>query len=104
MICSKCQCDFCYSCGRRRLGVKFFGSHDSRYSPLGCKYNLYPNKPILRHTVRGLVTGVATLAVPVAIVGAMTILAVGTTISLPTYGTYRLIKHIRFKRYERQRR
>ncbi|CAF1600413.1 unnamed protein product [Adineta ricciae] len=104
MVCSKCQCDFCYSCGRRRLGVKFFGSHDSRYSPLGCKYNLYPNKPILRHTVRGLVTGVATLAVPVAIVGAMTILAVGTTIALPTYGTYRLIKHIRFKRYERQRR
>src|SRR5690349_14349601 len=69
MICSKCQCDFCYNCGRRRLGFKFLGSHESRFSPLGCKYNLYPDKPILRHTVRGLVAGAATLAIPVAAVG-----------------------------------
>ncbi|UJR23243.1 hypothetical protein I4U23_026263 [Adineta vaga] len=104
MICSKCQCDFCYNCGRRRLGLKFFGSHESRYSPFGCKYNLYPDKPILRRTVRGLVTGFATLTIPVAVVGAVAILAVGTTIAVPTYGTYRLIKHIRSKRYERHQR
>jgi hypothetical protein len=103
MVCSKCQCDFCYNCGRRRLGIKFLGSHESRYSPLGCKYNLYPDKPILRHTVRGLVAGAATLAVPVAAVGAVALLAVGTTIGAPTYGTYRLVKHIRSRRQERRR-
>ena len=104
MICSKCQCDFCYNCGRRRFGIKFLGSHESRLSPLGCKYNLYPDKPILRHTVRGLVAGAATLAIPVAAVGAVALLAVGTTIGAPTYGTYRLVKHIRSKRQERSRR
>jgi hypothetical protein len=104
MICSKCQCDFCYNCGRKRLGIKFLGSHESRFSPLGCKYNLYPDKPILRHTVRGLVAGAATLAIPVAAVGAVALLAVGTTIGAPTYGTYRLVKHIRSRRQERRRR
>jgi hypothetical protein len=104
MVCSKCQCDFCYNCGRRRLGVKFLGSHESRFSPLGCKYNLYPDKPILRRTVRGLVAGAATLALPVAAVGAVALLAVGTTIGAPTYGTYRLVKHIRSRRQERRRR
>ncbi|CAF2693899.1 unnamed protein product [Rotaria sp. Silwood2] len=104
MVCSKCQCDFCYNCGRRRFGMKFLGSHESRFSPLGCKYNLYPDKPLLRHTVRGLVAGAATLALPVAAVGAVALLAVGTTIGAPTYGTYRLVKHIRTKRQERRRR
>jgi hypothetical protein len=65
---------------------------------LGCKYNLYPDKPILRRTVRGLVAGAATLAAPVAAVGAVALLAVGTTIGAPTYGTYRLVKYIRHKR------
>jgi len=68
---------------------------------LGCKYNLYPDKPILRRTVRGLVAGAATLAAPVAAVGAVALLAVGTTIGAPTYGTYRLVKHIRRKRRTR---
>ena len=104
MVCSKCQCDFCYNCGRRRVEIKFLGSHESRLSPFGCKYNLYPDKPILRHTVRGLVAGAATLAIPVAAVGAVALLAVGTTIGAPTYGTYRLVKHIRSKRQERRRR
>jgi len=104
MVCSKCQCDFCYNCGRRRLGIKFLGSHESRYSPLGCKYNLYPDKPILRRTVRGLVAGAATLAIPVAAVGAVALLAVGTTIGAPTYGTYRLVKHIRSRRQQHRRR
>ncbi|CAF3647982.1 unnamed protein product, partial [Rotaria sp. Silwood2] len=58
---------------------------------------LYPDKPILRYTVRGLVAGAATLAAPVAAVGAVALLAVGTTIGAPTYGTYRLVKHIRNK-------
>ena len=95
MICSKCQCDFCYNCGRRRLGMKFLGSHESRYSPFGCKFNYYPNKPIIRHTVRGLVAGAA--------VGAVALLAVGTTIAAPTYGTYRLVKHFKAKREQRRR-
>jgi hypothetical protein len=64
--------------------------------------NLYPIKPILRHTVRGLVVGAATLAVPVAAVGGVALLAVGTTIGASTYGTYRLVKHIRSQRQERR--
>jgi len=118
MICSKCHCDFCYNCGKRRYGIKFLGSHESRFSPFGkkfylfrcsriiffysgCKYNLYPDKPILRRTVRGLVAGAVTIAAPVAAVGAVAILAVGTTIAAPTYGTFRLIRHIRRKRRAR---
>ena len=104
MVCSKCQCDFCYNCERRRLGIKFFGSHESRLSPSGYKYNVYPHKPILRHTVRGLVIGAATLAIPVAAVGAVGLLAAGTTIGAPTYGTYRLVKHIRSKCLRHHRR
>lgn len=104
MVCSKCQCEFCYNCGRKRIGIKFLGSHESRYSPFGCKFNLYPNKPILRHTVRGLVTSAATLAAPVAAVGAVALLAVGTTIAAPTYGTYRLVKHIQSKKKQRRQR
>lgn len=102
MVCSKCHCDFCYNCGKRRFGIKFLGSHESRFSPFGCKYNLYPDKPVLRHTVRGLVAGAVTLAAPVAAVGAVALLAVGTTIGAPTYGTYRLVKHIRNRRRNRR--
>ncbi|CAF3205489.1 unnamed protein product [Rotaria socialis] len=58
----------------------------------------------LRHTVRGLVAGAASLAIPVAAVGAVALLAVGTTIGAPTYGTYRLVKHIHSKRQERRQR
>ncbi|CAF2151848.1 unnamed protein product [Rotaria magnacalcarata] len=79
-------------------------SHESRFSPLGCKYNFYPDKPLVRHTVRGLVTGAASLVIPVAAVGAVALLAVGTTIGAPTYGTYRLVKHIHSKRQERRQR
>lgn len=68
---------------------------------VGCKYNFYPDKPVVRYTVRGLVAGAATLAAPVAAVGAVALLAVGTTIAAPTYGTYRLVKHIRNKRRTR---
>ena len=35
MVCSKCHCDFCYNCGKRRYGIKFLGSHESRFSPFG---------------------------------------------------------------------
>ena len=45
--------------------------------------------------------GAATLAAPVAAVGAVALLAVGTTIAAPTYGTYRLVRHIRSKRRNR---
>ena len=35
MVCSKCHCDFCYNCGKRRFGLKLIGTHESRYSPFG---------------------------------------------------------------------
>ena len=63
---------------------------------------MYPDKPILRYTLRGLVAGAATVAAPVAVVGAAALLAVGTTIGAPTYGTYRLVKHIRKKQRARR--
>ena len=47
--------------------------------------------------------GAATLAAPVAAVGAVALLTVGATIGAPTYGTYRLVKHLRKKRQERRR-
>jgi hypothetical protein len=56
------------------------------FSHLGCRYNLYPDKPILRRTVRGLVAGTTTVAAAILVVGA--------TIDAPTYGTYRLVKYI----------
>ncbi|UJR29501.1 hypothetical protein I4U23_010718 [Adineta vaga] len=49
-------------------------------------------------------TGITTLAIPIAIVGAVVTVAVGTRIAVPSYGTYRLIKHIRSKRYEHHQR
>ncbi|CAF3564668.1 unnamed protein product [Rotaria socialis] len=66
-----------------------------------CKIHISRN---VRHTVRGLVAGAASLAIPVAAVGAVALLAVGTTIGAPTYGTYRLVKHIHSKRQERRQR
>ncbi|CAF3364300.1 unnamed protein product [Rotaria socialis] len=87
-----------------RCKIHISRSHESRFSPLGCKYNFYPDKPLVRHTVRGLVAGAASLAIPVAAVGAVALLAVGTTIGAPTYGTYRLVKHIHSKRQERRQR
>ncbi|CAF1470647.1 unnamed protein product, partial [Didymodactylos carnosus] len=95
MTCSKCSCDFCYNCGKRRLEIKFFGTHES------CKYNLYPNKPVLRKTLRGLFVGAAVVVAPVAAVGAVALLAVGTTVAVPTYGTYRLVKFLR-QRHQRR--
>ncbi|CAF1329619.1 unnamed protein product [Rotaria magnacalcarata] len=99
MICTKCQCNFCYNCGKRRFGIKFLGLHESRFSPFECKYNFYPDKPLVRHTVHGLVAGAASLAIPIA---AVALLAVGTTIGAPTHGTYRLFKHIRSKRQQQR--
>lgn len=57
MTCSKCDTGFCYKCGGRYLDLKFFGNHLSRYSPLGCKYNFKPNRPVLRRFIRGSVFG-----------------------------------------------
>ncbi|CAM4813385.1 unnamed protein product [Rotaria magnacalcarata] len=97
MSCSKCHYDFCCRCGKRRLQMKILGSHDDRYSLFGCKYNLYPEKRALRYTTRGLVAGTAALVTPLAVATGITLCAVGTVIGLPTYGTYRLVKHIRNK-------
>ncbi|CAF3731852.1 unnamed protein product [Rotaria socialis] len=102
MSCSKCQCDFCCRCGKRRLQMKILGSHDDRYSLFGCKYNLYPEKRALRYTTRGLVAGTASLVVPLAVATGITLCAEGTAIGLPTYGTYPLVKHIHNKNRARR--
>ncbi|CAF1417421.1 unnamed protein product, partial [Didymodactylos carnosus] len=35
MTCSQCSCQFCYNCGKQRITLKWLGSHDSKFSPLG---------------------------------------------------------------------
>ncbi|CAF0874306.1 unnamed protein product [Rotaria sordida] len=74
MTYSKYQYDFCYNCK--------------------CKYNLYSDKPILRHIVHELIAATATLTISVAVVGEFALLFFSITIDTLTYDTYHLIKHI----------
>ena len=85
---SRCSTDFCYKCGKKHRSAGILGDHYSRYSFLGCKYNLLPNKPAARIAVRsGAVFGtfifVSIAAVSVASVGCIA-LAV-SPIGIPVY-------------------
>lgn len=67
-------------------------------SIFGCPYNLHPEKPWLRRTIRGTIaTGVA-VASPVLLVGA----AVAAAVLLPSVGIYRLARRIRARRLLRR--
>jgi len=88
MVCTKCSTDFCYKCGKKHRSAGILGDHYSRYSFLGCKYNLLPNKPAARIAVRsGAVFGtfifVSIAAVSLASVGCIA-LAV-SPIGIPVY-------------------
>ncbi|XP_045181788.2 uncharacterized protein LOC123540640 isoform X2 [Mercenaria mercenaria] len=101
MICSKCDTGFCYKCGGRYLDLKFFGNHLSRYSPLGCKYNYKPDRPVLRRLIRGsvfgakLLGGVFLVGLGVAAVG---VLLGASVVILPAFGAYKYRRHRKFKR------
>jgi len=92
-----CQTNFCYKCGQKFRHIKFIGDHYNRLSVLGCKYRFYPEKPVKRRIIRGSILAGKILATPIvatlaAVIGIGAVV-VGVVV-LPTYGSYRLIKHI----------
>lgn len=64
---------------------------------LGCPYNLHPEKPWLRRTIRGAIATGVVVASPLIVVGAVT----AAVTVLPTVGIYRLVKHVRHRRRTR---
>lgn len=64
---------------------------------LGCPYNLHPEKPWLRRTIRGAIATGVVVASPLLIVGAAT----AAVTVLPTVGIFRLVKRARTRRYVR---
>jgi len=88
MTCNRCKTDFCYRCGGKHYSLGWLGNHYSRYSFLGCKYNLHPNKPVLRVAKRsGVIVG-GTLLMPLALTG----LVLGATLVLPSVVIYNKCK------------
>ncbi|CAF1286530.1 unnamed protein product [Rotaria magnacalcarata] len=91
MICGKCNSKFCYRCGSK-MRLPFYIGHDAKYSIFGCKYKLWPKRPLLRWLVRGSIfTGVVILTpvvlgalIALAAVGIPTIIIIGC-FALPLY-------------------
>ncbi|UJR09684.1 hypothetical protein I4U23_013916 [Adineta vaga] len=94
MTCSSCQCEFCYLCGRRYCKIPVVGHHNNKFSMFGCPYILHPEKPWLRRTIRGTIATSLIVASPVIVAGALT----AAVTVLPTFGVYKLVKHIRARR------
>ncbi|CAF0982086.1 unnamed protein product [Adineta ricciae] len=85
MTCSSCQCEFCYLCGRQYMKIPVIGSHGNKFSVFGCPYNLHPEKPWLRRTIRGSIATGVVVASPIVLVGAIT----AAVTVLPTFGIYK---------------
>ena len=98
MTCRSCSCEFCYLCGRRYRKIPFIGQHSNRLSVFGCPYNLTPERPWLRRTIRGSIATTAVVASPLIITGA----AVAAITVLPPLGIYRLVQHVRRNRATRR--
>ncbi|XP_033099709.1 uncharacterized protein LOC117103255 [Anneissia japonica] len=105
MTCSHCKTEFCYQCGERFRGMKFFGDHYSRYSVFGCKYRFKPHDPMERRAVRGAVLGCQILAAPVClglVVGAGGLVLTCSAIALPVYGGFKLHQYIKANKRRRR--
>ena len=76
MICSKCNSKFCYRCGSR-MRLPFYVGHDAKYSIFGCKYKLWPNRPLMRWLVRGSVFAGLLLLTPVVLGAFISLIAIG---------------------------
>jgi hypothetical protein len=61
---------------------------------LGCPYNLHPEKPWLRRTIRGVIATGIVVASPLIVAGAVT----AAVTVLPSIGIYRFIKNTRNRR------
>ena len=95
MLCPGCRTEFCYKCGARFRHLKFIGDHYSKLSVLGCRYRLYPERPLRRRLIRGSLLGAELVALPL-VAGAAVALGAGALVvgcvALPIYASYRLIK------------
>jgi hypothetical protein len=58
---------------------------------LGCPYNLHPERPWLRRTIRGVIATGIVVASPLIVAGALT----AAVTVLPSIGLYRLVRHVR---------
>jgi hypothetical protein len=113
MTCSSCACEFCYLCGRRYIKIPIIGQHNNKFrfvvffnleklnneeflfnSMLGCPYNLHPEKPWLRRTIRGVIATGIVVASPLIVAGAVT----AAVTVLPSIGIYRFVKNTRNRR------
>ncbi|XP_072029298.1 E3 ubiquitin-protein ligase RNF217-like isoform X3 [Amphiura filiformis] len=97
MTCSRCGTEFCYQCGGRFRGIRYFGNHYSRYSIFGCKYRFKPEDPVERKVIRGAIFGCKVLAAPLCLglaVGAGSLILTFGAIALPIYGGYKLHKRL----------
>ncbi|CAF0740294.1 unnamed protein product [Rotaria sordida] len=81
MLCTKCQAKFCYRCGSRMRLPNYIG-HDAKYSIFGCKYKLWPNRPLLRWLVRGSIFAGVLLLTPVVLAALIALVAIGIPIVL----------------------
>lgn len=85
MFCKRCKTNFCYRCGSKHYDLGMLGNHYSTYSFAGCKYNLHPNKPVLRVAKRGgIFLGTIVLS-PIALSGFVVL----ATVWLPAILIYR---------------
>jgi hypothetical protein len=63
----------------------------------GCPYNLHPEKPWLRRTIRGAIATGIVVASPLIVVGAVT----AAVTVLPPIGIYKLVRHVNSRRRRR---
>lgn len=59
------------------MRLPFYIGHDAKYSIFGCKYKLWPNRPLLRWLIRGSILGGVIVLTPVALAAVLALLAIG---------------------------
>ncbi|CAF1550192.1 unnamed protein product [Rotaria magnacalcarata] len=99
MACTKCNTKFCYRCGGTMRLPSSIG-HDAKYSLFGCKYKLWPNRPLLRWLVRGSIFIGIILLMPIVLAVIIALIAVAIPIvfvfavfGIPIYACVQCYKH-----------
>ncbi|XP_060066313.1 uncharacterized protein LOC132546604 [Ylistrum balloti] len=105
MTCKQCGTSFCYRCGERYIitndVTRLIGNHHSKFSPLGCKYNLMPNRPCARKLIRGSVLGAKVLGGILlgGLLVAAGVILVGTSfIVFPAYKGFQYHKQRKYRK------